>query len=268
MYAELTKYYGPNMGIRVYGELDSFGFHRQYYFPFLEGALDTTEKEVSVDIRTDGQGYCGMAEENRVGVSLIFYLQNPAQFVRVCSAKQLPGEPVTTTLTALARSGTILLPKKDSGMPRAEVAYENRQEINGQRERSVRETIFSGDDDRSDLILDDIEDDMDKFAMITRRVVHEDILTIVDSYFMPNGMECDQYQILGTILHWVKVQNITTGEQVVQMTMDCNDMVLDVCINAADLLGEPAEGRRFKGNVWLQGHINFSEKMIPISENI
>ena len=78
MYAELTKYFGPNMGIRVFGELDSYGFHRQYYFPFLEGALDTTDKEVSVDVRTDGQGFCGMADETKVGVSLIFYLQNAA----------------------------------------------------------------------------------------------------------------------------------------------------------------------------------------------
>ena len=29
----------------------------------------------------------------------------------------------------------------------------------------------------------------------------------------------------------------------------------DVCINEKDLLGEPAIGRRFRGNVWMQGNL-------------
>ena len=34
-----------------------------------------------------------------------------------------------------------------------------------------------------------------------------------------------------------------------------NDMNMDVCINEQDLVGEPAEGRRFKGSIWLQGAV-------------
>jgi hypothetical protein len=93
--------------------------------------------------------------------------------------------------------------------------------------------------------------------MISRRILHEDILTIVDSYFMPFGIECDQYQVLGTILFYTKVYNSLTREAIYQMTIECNGMQFDICINAADLLGEPETGRRFKGNIWLQGRVNF-----------
>lgn len=43
------------------------------------------------------------------------------------------------------------------------------------------------------------------------------------------------------------------------MTLECNDMDLDICINEKDLLGEPDVGRRFKGVIWLQGNINFPD---------
>ncbi|MBQ9512087.1 MAG: DUF3881 family protein, partial [Lachnospiraceae bacterium] len=31
----------------------------------------------------------------------------------------------------------------------------------------------------------------------------------------------------------------------------------DLCVNTQDLTGEPKKGRRFKGNIWLQGGVNF-----------
>ena len=45
-----------------------------------------------------------------------------------------------------------------------------------------------------------------------------------------------------------------TGEQVYQLLVNCNDLIYDVCINKLDLLGEPQPGRRFKGNIWMQGY--------------
>ncbi len=76
---------------------------------------------------------------------------------------------------------------------------------------------------------------------------------------MPYGVECDQYSILGEIIECEKIQNALTGEHLYVMTINCNELIFDVCINEADLLGEPAEGRRFKGIVWMQGYINFPE---------
>ena len=43
------------------------------------------------------------------------------------------------------------------------------------------------------------------------------------------------------------------------MTISCNDLVFDICINAEDLIGQPEVGRRFKGVIWMQGIINFPD---------
>ncbi|WP_343019737.1 DUF3881 family protein, partial [Blautia obeum] len=53
------------------------------------------------------------------------------------------------------------------------------------------------------------------------------------------------------------VQNNITDEELVQMTVECNNIRFDICINRADLLGDPAVGRRFKGTIWLQGQLHF-----------
>ena len=52
-------------------------------------------------------------------------------------------------------------------------------------------------------------------------------------------------------------KNRVSGEEVVFMTVECNELLLEVCINREDLYGEAAVGRRFKGVVWLQGFIEF-----------
>ena len=56
-----------------------------------------------------------------------------------------------------------------------------------------------------------------------------------------------------------KVVNRFTDEAVYIMRNSCNEIEFDVCINEADLLGEPAVGRRFKGNIWMQGMINYPD---------
>ena len=100
---------------------------------------------------------------------------------------------------------------------------------------------------------------MDTYTSIAKMIIKEDILSLVDTYFMPYGVECDQYAILGEIMDVAKVRNPLTKEEIWQMTIECNDLLLDICINCEDLYGEPAVGRRFKGSIWLQGTIHFPE---------
>ena len=42
-------------------------------------------------------------------------------------------------------------------------------------------------------------DDIDTYAMISQRLTKEDVFSIVDSFFMPSGLECDQYSVMGEI---------------------------------------------------------------------
>ena len=39
------------------------------------------------------------------------------------------------------------------------------------------------------------------------------------------------------------------------MKLEVNELTFDVCVPVKDVVGEPAVGRRFKGNIWMQGNV-------------
>ena len=121
---------------------------------------------------------------------------------------------------------------------------------------SLIEAAKNGDEDAMETLT--IED-IDLYSQITRRIMKEDLYSVIDSCFMPCGVECDQYSIIGEIKELQKIKNIYTKEDVYLLQVECNDLNLLVCINSKDLLGEPAVGRRFKGQIWMQGSLNFQE---------
>ena len=251
----MSKAFGPNMGIRIFGELDEHGFHRTGYFPYLTGSGVTTRERVNVQIKGSGSGYCGLVEDGRVGVSLIFTVQNPVRYYKEYSRGYFHGDMTTVTFSGLAASGKVLLPAKSDSHAETKPSSEDFYRKHDALVRAAR----NGNPEAIESLT--IED-MDTYAMITRRLVTEDLYSIVETTFMPDGMECDQYQVLGTILFYTKVQNVITKEFVYQMTISCNGMTFDICINEQDLLGEPDVGRRFKGTLWLQGALNFSGRKI------
>ena len=100
-------------------------------------------------------------------------------------------------------------------------------------------------------------EDMDMYSTISKKIQKEDVYSIVDTYFMPYGVECDHYSVLGEIMAVQERVNSLTGEEIYLLTILCNELTFDVAINKIDLFGEPQVGRRFKGFIWLQGKINF-----------
>ena len=100
-------------------------------------------------------------------------------------------------------------------------------------------------------------EDIDTYSKVSKRLVKEDILSIVDTSIMPYGIECDKYSILGTILDYETVENSYTGVELYVMKLEVNDLQFDLCVPCSRVIGELAPGRRFKGDVWLQGKINF-----------
>ena len=134
------------------------------------------------------------------------------------------------------------------------VEQEDFQKSNLTRRNQLINAAKNGDPEAIESLT--IED-MDNYSMISRRIYQEDLYSIVDTFFMPYGIECDQYQIMGNITSYRKVRNAVTKEYIYQMNIECNDLLFDVCINEEDLMGSPEVGRRFKGNIWLQGKINF-----------
>ncbi len=67
--------------------------------------------------------------------------------------------------------------------------------------------------------------------------------------------------MLGEIIDVKMTNNNLTGEKIYILTICCNELTFDVCINIIDLFGEPKAGRRFKGVIRLQGMINIPEEI-------
>lgn len=250
---EFCKNFAENMGIAVCGEFDEEDkFIYEYYYPYLIGTGITSKEDVSVERHAARDSYAGVCDDLKVGISLIFYLKNRISYIKAQTTGKLPVRGTTVTLSALSVSGSVLLPiqKDQKQMDRVK-----RRTI--ARNRLIEEARRGSEDAMETLTLED----MDIYSSISARIQNEDIFSIVDTSFMPYGVECDQYSILGEILGVKMTTNQVTGEKVYLLTISCNELTFDVCINIIDLFGEPQVGRRFKGTVWLQGFINFPEEI-------
>lgn len=248
-FCEYQREYGAGVGIAVCGDMDICEhFEKQYYYPYFIGTGITSYADVIVEKRIDREAYVGICEDAKIGISLIFHLQNITEFLK---ESQIAGKKVTyssVTLSGLCNSGTILLPVKKDKM------QEERQKEEVYNRMRLLSAAKSGDPSAiENLTLEDI----DTYSKVSRRLVTEDIFSIVDTYIMPHGIECDRYSILGEILELNEVYNEYSEEKLYIMTLEVNDLIFDICVPKKSVVGEPAPGRRFKANMWLQGRINF-----------
>lgn len=256
VFAEMCKEYIPNGGIMICGEYDEEDkFHREYYFPYFRGSSVSSKEDVIIERHASRDSYSGACDDPRMGVTIIFYLQNTAQFKKqlLHLKKDVTHHKASTLFSGLSLDGKILLPiLKDKKYKQEK---KNVSEIRNKLINAAR----NGDTEAMENLT---LEDLDTYSMITHRLEKEDVLSIVDSYFMPYGLECDQYSIMGDILEVHEVQNPLTLEHLYELYLECNDMRLDICINEKDLMGKPEVGRRFKGNVWLQGFMEFEEESV------
>jgi len=249
--AEFDKDFAENIGIAVCGEFDEDDkFTYDYYYPYLRGNIVSSAEDVSVERHVAQESYAGICDDIKVGVSLIFYLQNMIPYVKMQNTGLLPMKGTTLTLSALSASGTIMMPlqKTEKDLIKNQRSLINRSQLINAARKGDEEAI-------ENLTLGD----MDTYTAISKRILKEDVFTLVDTYFMPYGIECDQYSILAEIIECNLIKNRLTEEELYIMTVNCNDLVFDLCINKEDWYGEPAVGRRFKGSIWMQGFINFPE---------
>lgn len=250
MIIEYCKDVAPKIGVCIRGEYDEEEVvHYDYYFPYLRSEHISSYEDITVERHAEKESYAGVCDELRVGVSLIFYLQNMISYLKLKGADRLP-MPSNLSLSALSVEGTIMMPIEKTEGDEALVTdkIKKRNRLLAQARNGDEEAIES-------ITLDD----MDTYSIISQKIHTEDVYTLVDTFFMPYGVECDQYSVLGEILSCQTVTNSMTKEEVVIMRLKANDLEFDVCINKADLYGEPEIGRRFKGVIWLQGYINYEE---------
>lgn len=241
----------PGIGISMVGELNEEGnFEREFYFPYLIGDQEGTKAECTIQRHAEKETYGGMVDETCVGISLIFYVQNFLDYREKKIQKNETFRIRSVNFSGLSTAGKILLPIKKTlkQIQMAQVAAKDRIRL--------IEAAKKGDEDAMESLT--IED-IDLYSKISRRAMKEDLYSIVDSCFMPSGIECDQYSIIGEIKKIKTVKNIYTKEIIYVMELESNDLTFPICINSKDLLGEPEIGRRFKGQIWMQGILNFEE---------
>lgn len=250
-FAEISNEFGEFFGISlrgIYKEDDTFEI--EYYYPYLCGKVISTREPAEVEKHAEKESYAGICDEVRIGVTLIFYLQNVVDYLAVRKNKAYLNLADGVILGALSTDGKILLPVNKASNKVRQM----------QNDKEDRNHLIAAARDGDESAIENLTlEDMDTYSLLSRRILHEDILSIVDSYFMPYGIESDQYAILGEIIDTSLLQNHLTGENVYCLDILCNDIPFSVCINQKDLIGEPEIGRRFKGTVWMQGSIRYTD---------
>ncbi len=248
-FVQIYREFGPDFGISVVGECDAEGvFSMEYYFPYIKGDLMSGESNVQAERHAAHESYAGVCEDANIGVAIIFYLNNPGEFrdyfekYRTC---RLPDE---VYFSGLSNQACVLLE-----VNRKLAVPSNSVQSKAERNKMIM-AAKAGDRKAIESLT---MEDMDTYTMISRRIKTEDVYSIVESYFMPYGIESDQYSILGTILDVHTVTNQLTGEELYRITVNCNELVMPILIHKEDLYGEPELGRRLKASVWLQGSLSY-----------
>ena len=245
-FAELCHQFGDFFGLTLRGTYrEDDTFEMDYYYPYVFGTSITTNEQIDVEKHAEKESYAGVCDEVNLGVTLIFYIQNVADYLAETN-RNLSKIHYGAMLAGLSTEGKILCPvveRKKNDVPAIQKNDRHNQLIAQARE---------GDEDAIESLT---LEDMDTYALLSQRVMKEDIFSIVKSTFMPFGIESDQYTVLGEIIDCVTMENKLTHEKLYGMKLLCNNIQFDVCINEKDLLGEPAIGRRFRGNVWMQGNL-------------
>ena len=246
---QVNKDFGPGIGLSVVGEYDEKGFlNVEYTFPYLRGGYGINYNDILIERHTDKEAYSGICENINLGVSMIFYLQNLGEYVERCMYRSYQNGVARVILAGLSKEGKVILP-----IQKNEMQVELEQAGNENRIQLIRAAREGNMEALESLTLED----MDMYSMVLKRAKREDILSIVDSTFIPYGIESDHYSIVGSIINVNPIYNLETGEMLYSLLIDCNQVIFDICINSIDLLGEPLTGRRFKGVIWLQGKVDF-----------
>jgi len=249
--AEYTMEFGKNMGITVCGEMDEDErFIFDYAFPFMKGNKVSSEEESVIERHLDKISYAGVCEDKRIGITIIYYLRNRMDYIKYdISNTHIKGIPIS--LSGLSDNGTIVMPlAKDT-------ASKRKAEVTVKKHNKLVEEARHGNEEAIEFLT---LEDLDVYSTLSQKIKKADVYSLVDTFFMPYGVECDMYSVMGEILDFQEVINSITQETVYQLELLCNEIPIDVCINKNDLYGEPGIGRRFKGTVWLQGYLNYPEQ--------
>lgn len=248
---QINHDFGNNIGLTIIGEYGNDDIlDIDHIFPYCIGRYTTEQSQIQIEPHSDKEAYSGVSDDYSLEITLIYAVQNVVDYVRNNWSNNYYQYPTKVAFGALSVSGRILY-----GVRLDYIAYPyDKQPISNQDRRNLIAKARSGDMEALESLT---LDDMDTYSLVSKRIKDEDLFTVVETFFMPFGIDNEQYSILGIIKKIEQITNEISGEMIYNLTVECNDILLNVAINSLDLEGEPKTGRRFRGIIWLQGHIVF-----------
>lgn len=234
----------PGGGLLFVGNEKDREFQLEYCIPYLEGKGVMQVESVSVEEKTQGNLYSAAIEDFRIGVFVIFHLINGLSFAELTREGGKDLKNTRLAFSALSLTGKVILPLAYTESERRE------KEVFQKRRTQMIAAARQGNEQAMEELA---HYDMNTYARVAQRVNTEDILSVVATSFIPYGIECDQYAVIAEIVAVESVKNRYTEEELWKLCLDYNGIRIDLCMKKEDLLGEPIPGRRFKGNIWLQG---------------
>ena len=239
---QVGRQIGNGIGLSIIVERDSHDtLTVDHIFPYCLGRTSIQQSDIQIESHSDKEAYSGISDDYNLGITLIYALQNITDYVKSTWSNNYYQIPNRVKLGALSIHGRILY-----GVHLDSMSYPyEKQPISNKERRNLIAKAKSGDMDAlENLTLDD----MDTYSLVTKRIKDEDLY----------GIDNEQYAILGIIRKIEQITNEFSDEIVYNLSILCNDIILQVAINSLDLEGEPQVGRRFKGIIWLQGTVSFS----------
>ena len=244
---------GKGLGVTLRGSWREDGsFRQEFYYPWLRGGQTSTMVPCQVERHAEKAGFSGFLEDVKLGFMLIFFVQNGIQYEKRTAGAEIAFQSGGIRLSGLSVNGCVMLP-----LHKTEEQVEVAKAV-AQAKIELIEAAKRGDEEAMETLT---IGEYNEAAVIAERVQTEDVYSIIDTSFMPCGVESDHYAVLGTITEARQVKNRWTDETVHVLKVECNDITFDIAINDADLAGVPEPGRRFKGDIWLQGQLEMPHQM-------
>lgn len=244
---EYYREYGNEFGLMVRGALnekEEFNVHS--LLPYAMGSYLTDIYEVDVVKLGNQDLYHGFCDELVSGTPISFFVQNLMDYKEAEQHKEVYINGIK--LMAYCVEGTIILPiDKDD----TDVLLEEEEE---HIRKELLEEARKGSEEAMD-ILDDEAAEASK--VLQERLKKEDILSVLEGFFVPAGEQDDIYSILGIIEKVEELVNRATNEEIFRLKVSCMSIPIDVFVNAMDVVGYPTVGMRFKGTSWVHGKIEF-----------
>lgn len=222
-------------------------FRMSFYFPYVKGCVPRYNMEVVIERQSDKEAYLVHSVEPRRDIAPIFFLKNIVEYLSQKGNDTIITDAFTY-LSALSVKGKIILPIRQT---KAQI---DKCRAAANRRNELLDMAMKGDI----KAIDDLTiRDYDTISDICQRVRKEDVYSIVDTSFIPSGLECDNFFVVGNIEEVYELTNEITGENIYYMLLECNDYMINLGINSKDLYGMPQAGCRFVGKIWIQGSIYF-----------